>query len=300
MKTALIATLYNEADNLSRWWESICRQTVQPDEMVIVDGCSTDGTWENLQALAAQCRVPVKLEQRRCNIAEGRNRAIALTDAEIIVATDAGSFPDANWFGEITRDLWQDETLDVTGGNSLVLAENEFQKFLLEYEGHPTTKASELYPSSRNIAFRRRVWEDVGGYPEWMTLAGEDFLFNHELHLAGKKIRYNPAAVVRWTSRPDPESYYKLLYRNGYGAAEARMAEGYFLRRLAVALIPPLVFFSKYRFRHLKFRYCKNLYSAAGWIAGLLAGRRPPRHWKRIEGILLSPEAQQCRMKWRA
>ena len=105
MKRALIATLFNEADNVSRWWAQIRQQTVPPDEIVIVDGGSTDGTWEKLQHLTANSPVPVKLDQRRCNIAEGRNRAIALTDAEIIASTDAGSFLDPDWFGEVTRPL---------------------------------------------------------------------------------------------------------------------------------------------------------------------------------------------------
>jgi hypothetical protein len=31
MKRALIATLYNEADNVSRWWDCLMRQKVMPD-----------------------------------------------------------------------------------------------------------------------------------------------------------------------------------------------------------------------------------------------------------------------------
>ena len=92
LKRALIATLYNEADNVSRWWDCLMRQTVMPDEIVLVDGGSSDGTWEQLQRLAKPCPVPIKLEQRRCNIAAGRNRswdkraiaAICFTDPEIV------------------------------------------------------------------------------------------------------------------------------------------------------------------------------------------------------------------------
>ncbi len=88
-------------------------------EIVIVDGGSTDGTWEKLQQLTANSLVPVKLDQHRCNIAGGRNRAIALTNAEIIAATDAGSFLEPQWFDEITRPLLEDATLDVTGGTNI-------------------------------------------------------------------------------------------------------------------------------------------------------------------------------------
>src|SRR5450756_1380206 len=151
---------YNEAGNIDRWWQGLVRQTVWPDEVCLVDGGSNDGTWEKLQELARQAPWPVRLKQQRCNIAEGRNLAIQMTDADIIAANDAGSFAEPNWFDEITRPLLENLALDVVGGRSLPLTENEFQHLLLELEGEETTPgtAAEIYPSSRNTAFRRTAW----------------------------------------------------------------------------------------------------------------------------------------------
>ena len=84
-----------------------------------------------------------------------------------------------------------------------------------------------------------------------------------------------------------------MLYGYGYGAAEARLYLPYFVRRALVAAFPPLLFLSRHRFRHLEFRYRKNLSSARGWLAGRFKGHRPPTGWKRIDGVLLSPEAQK-------
>jgi len=297
MKRALIATLYNEADNLTEWWDCLKRQSVSPDEIAIVDGGSTDGTWETLLKLrdAAAQRIPVRLERRKCNIAEGRNLAIGLTQAGIIAANDAGNLPEPKWFEEITRPLLADETLDVVGGRSVPLIKNAFQEFLRQFDPEPPEPATsgEIYPSSRNIAFRRQAWADVGGYPEWLTLTAEDALFNFELHKIGKKFAYNPAALVRWPVRESAEAYYKMLYGYGYGAAEARLYAPYFLRRAAIAVFPPLLLLSGRRFKQLKFRYRKNLASANGWLAGWLKGHRPPPDWKRVDGVLLSAEAQK-------
>jgi len=292
MKRALIVTLYNEANNVLRWWDCLAAQEILPDEIVLVDGGSTDGTWEQLQIFARQSRIPIKLKQQRCNIAEGRNLAIAMTDAEIIASNDAGSFPQKNWFEEITRPLIENHELDVVGGYSENLFENEFQKFLAPFEGQPA-KPEEIYPSSRNVAFRRRAWAEVGGYPEWLTLTAEDALFNFGLHQIGRQFFYNPQAIVRWPARTNAAAYFKMLYLYGYGAAEARLYAPYFRNRILIACLPPLVLLSRWRWRHAIFRYRKNLASARGWLAGRLWGKCPPPDWKRINGVLLSPEAQK-------
>ncbi len=293
MKVALIATVFNEEGNLPRWWQCLQEQTVRPDEIAIVDGGSKDRTWEVLQELARQSSVPVKLEQRRCNIAGGRNRAIQLTDADIVAVSDAGSFPEKEWFAEITRPLIEDEKLDVTGGLNIANDVTPFQKFLAQLEPRTDTGVSSngIHPSSRNTAFRRRAWTDVGGYPEWLTLAGEDALFTHELHQIGRKFFYNPKAIVHWSVRETAEAYFKLHYRNAYGAAEAKLFWPYFRQRLIISLCPPLLLLSRHRFHHLKYRYLKNFSSAHGWVAGKISGHRPPPGWRRVAGILLSPEA---------
>ena len=292
-KRALIATLFNELDNVSDWWACLMQQTVLPDEIVIVDGGSKDGTWEKLHALAKQCPVPVKLDQRRCNIAEGRNVAITLTDADIIAATDAGSFPELAWFAEITRPLLEDPAVDVTGGLNLSKSVTAFQQFLEQIEPREVTGwvGGDLHPSSRNTAFRRQAWADVGHYPEWLTLAGEDSLFTHELNKIGKKFFHNPKAIVHWSSRETEEAYFKLLYRNAYGSAEAQLDWPYFRQRIIISFFPFLLLLSRHRFRHFRFRYLKNFSSARGWFAGKISGHRMPSGWKAVDGILLSPEA---------
>lgn len=295
MKRALIATLYNEADNVSRWWDCLMLQTVQPDEIVIVDGGSKDGTWEKLQELAGKSSVPVKLDQRRCNIAEGRNRAIQMTDAEIIASNDAGSFPESAWFGEITGPLMEDGMLDVVGGKSTMTVENEFQKSMAIFEpGSDEAASGILGCSSRNIAFRRATWMDVGGYPEWLTLTSEDALFNHQLHKIGKNFRYNPRAVVRWAARESEAQYFKMLYHYGYGSAESKLFPKSYVIHLAVMLFPPILFFSKKRFSSLRFRYLRNAACARGWLAGKLWGHTAPPGWQQVDGVYLSPEALRC------
>jgi len=303
MKRALISTLFNEAGNIGQWLECLSRQTVPPDEIVIVDGESTDGTWETLQAFAARSAVPVILIRQHCNIAEGRNRAIKETDADIVATIDGGSFAEPDWFAQITKPLADDPELDMVGGRSSLVYENAFQQFLQQIEPRPESahdgggvrRVTPPCPnmSSRNAAFRRRAWADVGGYPEWLTLTAEDALFNVALGRIGKAFAYNPDAVVRWPVRSSEKAFFKMQYNYGFGSAEAQLDASFFLKRLVIAIFPLLLLFSRHRLRHLRFRYLKNYASAIGWLRGKLMGRRPPAGWRRFDGVLLGPEAQK-------
>jgi len=300
--TALIATVYQEGKGVRPWLDALAAQSDAPEEFVIVDGGSTDDTVAQITNYAWPAGFPKpRVIVQRCNIAVGRNLAIRNTAASILICTDAGSFPDPNWLRELARPFLEDPTLDAVGGQSFATTETDFQKFLRIFEsGYDQPQAvGGDFSSSRNVAFRREAWAGVGGYPEWLTLAAEDALFNFQLRAAGKKLFINPQAIVRWEERPTAEAFFKLLYRNGFGAAEAQLYAPYFLRRFLITIFPPLLLLSPHRFAHLGFRYRRHLSSTLGWLAGKLRGHRPPKDWKKIEGILLSPEAQRTRSRQR-
>lgn len=180
MKRALIATVFNEADGIQNWAATLRAQTVHPDEFVIVDGGSTDGTPDLMRKVFAAGGFPQpRIIVQRCNIAQGRNLAIRQTDAEIIASSDAGSSPEPEWFGEITRPLMKDPRFDVIGGYSIPVGGNSFQNLVLQFERpypNDVDLAGVYTPSGRCTAFRRQAWEAVGGYPEWLTLTAEDSL----------------------------------------------------------------------------------------------------------------------------
>jgi hypothetical protein len=96
---SLIITVKNERAVLPLWLESIKRQTLQPDEIVVVDGGSTDGTFEWLESVKS---ATFTVLQKKGNIAVGRNIAIQTAKGEIIVATDAGCLYSPEWLQKIT------------------------------------------------------------------------------------------------------------------------------------------------------------------------------------------------------
>ena len=294
MKVALISTVYNEADSISRWIEALKKQTVQPDEFVIVDGGSKDETVRLLQEGFDGVDFPKpRIIVQRCNIAEGRNIAIGNCSAEIIATLDAGSAPEPDWLAELTKPFGEYPDVGVVGGACPFIVTNEFQKMVVRIQGwYPQPERGDHYaPSSRNAAFRRSAWEAAGGYPEWLTLTAEDLLFNASVAHAGVRFYFQPSAKVGWENRPDAKSYLKMMRSYGFGCGEARVAYKKHFRWLVSVLVPPVLLFSKSEFRDLPFRYLCNFASVRGWLAGYLFGRKPPAGWERVNGMWISPQA---------
>ena len=296
MKCALICTVYNEAGGLGPWIEALKRQTVFPDEFVIVDGGSTDNTVELLRRGFDGSDFPApQIIVRRCNIAEGRNMAIRHSTQEIIASTDAGSIADPRWLEEITRPFQEHSDVDVVGGDCPVKTGNELQEQvnrIFSFEPDQRVEGGACTPSSRNVAFTRRAWTAVGGYPEWLTLTAEDALFNNNLIVAGFRFYYQPSAKVTWELRPDLRSYLKMLRSYGYGSAETGQAPHLYRNWLLTTLVPPLILFSRHPLGDAPLRYLRNAASALGWVEGLIKGHRPPAGWKWIDGNWASPETQ--------
>ncbi|MBM3713379.1 MAG: hypothetical protein FJW56_08100, partial [Actinobacteria bacterium] len=114
--------------------------------------------------------------------------------------------------------------LDVTGGYNLPYIK-KFLHAVLSMCILP--KKSEIdkrkfMPSSRNISFKRKVWEAVGEYPEYMDY-GEDMKFNFNLKNAGYKIEFNPDAHIYWNLRDNLNSVFKQFFRYSKGDAIGRM-----------------------------------------------------------------------------
>jgi glycosyltransferase involved in cell wall biosynthesis len=221
---SLIATVLNEGESIHRLMHSLLAQTRLPDEIVIVDGGSRDNTVALIQSYAD--RLPLRvLVEPGANISEGRNRAIAAAQGDIIAVTDAGVEVVPDWLEKITRPLIEDASCEVVGGFFNPEYTNLFELAMsatvlpLKDEINPAT----FLPSSRSVAFRKAVWQTVGGYPEWLDYC-EDLVFDLSLKqfLNNRTFAFEPEAVVAFRPRGSLRSFFKqyYLYARGDGKAD--------------------------------------------------------------------------------
>ncbi|MGP8269755.1 MAG: glycosyltransferase [Terracidiphilus sp.] len=194
----IIATVLNEVKEIARLVPSLLAQDPAPAEVIIVDGGSTDGTWDWL--LQAQRENPILLVIRdeTCNlkhspgpISRGRNVAIAAARSQIIACADAGCTYRPDWLARITAPLL-DSTAEYALGGSCIdpvdptvwdLASSTFFGVKLS----PSTPSKSC--TARSMAFRKDLWNRIGGFTETVFF-GEDTLFDLEAR------RLTPPAFV--------------------------------------------------------------------------------------------------------
>lgn len=241
---SLIATVYNERDNINPWIDSLLTQSRTPDEIVIVDGGSSDGTWDILQERARSTPTLV-VQQDKGNISHGRNAAVRIARYEAIVVTDAGCVYDHTWFSQIASLIEKDDVFFAATAFGPYLEKTDACKlFLLAAATTPSSdefKNKQWLPSSRSVAFKKSVWEQAGGYPEWIPIC-EDVIFDLIIQKNGVQTYYIRKPLVFWRPRPTFSAFLKQLFKyarsDGHGKLwPLRQATRYGVYGLSILLI---------------------------------------------------------------
>ena len=219
MKVTLISTVKDCADGVDAFLASLAAQTRAPDEVVIVDGGSTDGTAERF---AADDTVTLIVEPG-ANIARGRNVALAAATHDVIAVTDADCILEPTWLAEIVAPI--EAGADVSMGFYEAQVDGFLQACMasvnLPLDASEVDPAT-FNPSARSVAYRRDAIETVGGYPEWLAI-GEDMWVDLRWRERALDMRFAPDAVVRWRPRPSLAETWQQYFRYARGDAQAGM-----------------------------------------------------------------------------
>ena len=231
MEISVIATVRNEESSIGHLLDSLLSQTRLPDEVVIVDGGSTDHTVDVVRRYQSR-GIPLRLQVLPgCNISEGRNAAVAAARGPIIACTDAGVRLHSDWLAALERALVDSSgrlKADVASGFFVPEADTVFECAM----GATVLPALEdirpdcFLPSSRSVAYTKLAWRTVGGYPDWLDYC-EDVVFDLSLRRAGQQFIFAPQALVSFRPRGTLRAFFKQYYLYARGDGKA----GLFARR---------------------------------------------------------------------
>jgi glycosyltransferase involved in cell wall biosynthesis len=218
VKVSLVTTVRDAAGEIDAFLDSVAGQTRQPDEVVVVDGGSTDGTPERLRNADGI----TLLEEPGANIARGRNAAIAAATHDLLAVTDGDCVLEPDWLERLLAPL--ESGADVAMGFYAPIADGFLERCMaaVNLPDAAEVDPGTFMPSSRSVAFRRTAIEAAGGYPEWLDI-GEDMYVDHRWRELGLDLRFVPEAVVRWRLRSTLRDTWVQYFRYARGDAIARM-----------------------------------------------------------------------------
>jgi glycosyltransferase involved in cell wall biosynthesis len=203
---SIIATELNEIGDIARVVASLLAQEPPAAEIIIVDGGSTDGTWEWLAEAASRESCLIAIRDETCSlknskgpVSRGRNVAITAAKSAIIACADAGCTYAPDWLRNLTARIAAGQAeyalggacLDPAGHTVWDVASAPF--FSIRLSPTEPTKSC----TARSMAFTKDLWQRIGGFRE-NVLVGEDTLFDLE---------------ARRLTQPDFVSNAKALYR---------------------------------------------------------------------------------------
>lgn len=222
MKVAVCATVKNEEASISGLLDALLAQSKKPEEIVLVDGGSTDKTIEIIRHYQ-QKDSRIKFFGGEFSRAQGRNYAVEIAKTQIIVMTDAGCIPQKKWLARIAEPF-RNKNVEMVAGFYKMMGDSPLQKAAKVFLGVPSRKFDiSFLPSTRSIAFKKSLWESVGGFPENLPDTAEDTVFNEKVAQTEAKIARVKNALVEWGMPDNLQLIIKKIYNYAKGDAKSKL-----------------------------------------------------------------------------
>jgi glycosyltransferase involved in cell wall biosynthesis len=245
-RVALVMPVHNEEAAIDETLVAILASTRLPNEIVIGDGGSTDGTVS--KCLAYRRRgLDVRVVDNRARFpGAGRNAAACAAESEILLFCDFGNRVDPHWVERMVAPFEADPNVDFVIGMYYPLVKSDFEQCVacvnypisvalqrMSDTERKTFVPSRTSPGGSSIACTRAIWERAGGFPEWLRTA-EDKLFGLKLRRLGARTVFAGGAGVSHHMRSSLKQIFQQYLMYGRGDGRINNLSRHFVKLLVV------------------------------------------------------------------
>ena len=230
LTTSIVVRALNEAEHLPRLIEGLSHQTIQPDEVILVDSGSTDETVA--LAEAAGWRI-THIAKKDFSFGRSLNLGCDFAKGDILIMLSAHVYPVYDTYLEHMIQPFERSETGITYGRQVGDERTKFSesRVMLKWfpeesifdQGHP-------FSNNANAAVRKKLWETYK-YDEELT-GLEDLEFARRAQADGHRIAYvaeapvvhvheETWATVRNRYRREAIAYARIMGEKHMGAFEA-------------------------------------------------------------------------------
>lgn len=240
MKTAIVIPCFNGEKFVAGCMDALLVQTIQPDEIILVDDGSTD------QSVQIARNYPIKIvnHSKNMGLAAARNTAIQSTDADILtyVDVDAYSLPDMH---EQLLKHYTDPRISGVGGQGIeacqTTIEDKWRKCHASqsHGKHMIFGCDHLFGLC--MSYQKKALLEVNGFDTRFRTNAEDVDIGFRINANGGILVYEPEAIVYHQRQDGRESLLKAMYFWYYWGFIARKVNNRQPWRLALGTLKRLL-----------------------------------------------------------
>lgn len=204
---------------------ALARQVDHPEfELIISDNGSSDGTVAVADQFAEEFpRLVIVDSSGRPGVAHARNVGTAASSGEVVAFCDADDEVESTWLGEMWRGM---KGFDLAGGSleysRLNSPESVRRTDLSAQNQLPVSLGHRPYAVGCNLAVKRAVFDELGGFDTWYQGGHEEVDFAWRAQEAGYTLGFLPAAVVHYRLRETLRGAATQFRRYGYSDTQLR------------------------------------------------------------------------------
>lgn len=221
MRYSLIVPVYNRPDEVDELLESLCSQTLQDFEVIIVE----DGSQKPCKDVCDKYANILDLHyyaKENSGPGQSRNYGAERANGEFVIILDSDVVLPTGYLQAVEDELKQNPCEAFGGPDAAHPSFTPVQKAIsYSMTSFFTTggirggkaKLDKFYPRSFNMGIRRDVYLQLGGFTKMRF--GEDIDFSYRIVEAGYMPRLFPEAWVWHKRRTDFRKFFRQVYNSG-------------------------------------------------------------------------------------
>jgi len=230
---SVVICSYNRASHIRTALESIKNQTYDANayELIVINNNSTDNTEDiciDFEAHKGSLQYVYAVETKQ-GLSCARNKGIQLARGKYISFIDDDAIAQTNYVEQIISAFETYPDFEALGGKVIPKFPNNIEPaWMSKYlnglvakvdMGDSVSQFTNKYPVGCNMAFRKKVFDEIGMFNEDLTFRNDDKFIFLQIKKAHKKILYIPTLIVQHCideERLQYKNLIKLCYAIGY------------------------------------------------------------------------------------